>query len=169
MKPYLLPLSTLHAAAPGALDAVFGPDGDFEGAPDWIGQVWCWSPAWGPESHAATFRPVFSVYPHAVGHENYSGSTRFEHAAFDLRVTSVADRLRRLCECALGGALYEMGEFGGTTLRCGDEILACWAADGSPTSPIDSEPVRFPAIGRDWLGPLVLALAPQIATLARPS
>jgi hypothetical protein len=152
MASYLLPPSTLHAAAPGVLDVVFGPDGDFEGAPRWTGPVWTgerYAPAQAQHGRIGTLK-----------------GAELPSAALDLRVTSVADRLRRLCERALGGALYEMDEFGGTTLRAGDELLACWAADGSPTSPIGSEPVRFPAIGSDWLGPLVLALAPQIGALA---
>ena len=97
MAAYLLRLSTLHLAAPGVLDIVFGPDGDFEGAPDWIGQVLSWSPAYGPESRAATYQPVSLVYPEAVSHGDYSGRTRFEHAALDLRMPSTHARLMRLC------------------------------------------------------------------------
>ena len=40
MPEYLLPLSVLHAAAPGVLDIIFGRDGDHENAPHWEGQLW---------------------------------------------------------------------------------------------------------------------------------
>jgi hypothetical protein len=97
MAAYLLRLSTLHLAAPGVLDVIFGPDGDFDGAPDWIGHVWAWSPAWGPESRAACFRPVTCVYPETISHGTGGGITRFEHAALDLRMPSTYARLTRLC------------------------------------------------------------------------
>ena len=37
------------------------------------------------------------VYPEAVSHGDYSGRTRFEHAALDLRMPSTHARLMRLC------------------------------------------------------------------------
>lgn len=39
MAAYLLRLSTLHLAAPGVLDVIFGKDGDHENAPYWTGPV----------------------------------------------------------------------------------------------------------------------------------
>ncbi len=39
MSGHLLSLADLHVAAPGVLDVVFGPDGDFEGAPRFTGPV----------------------------------------------------------------------------------------------------------------------------------
>ena len=164
MAAYLLRLSTLNLAAPGVLDVIFGPDGDFDGAPSWAGPM---------TSLADPSRRSWLVWRGALhvsvatadGHWSSTVEQWRERWALDLRITSVADRLRRLCERALGGALYEMDEFGGTKLTCGDEILACWASDGTPTSPLGAEEVRFPAIGGDWLGPLVITLAPKIAAL----
>ena len=76
---YLLHPSTLHAAAPGVLDVIFGPDGDFEGAPEWTPPMWseklqCW------------------------GHPRVGAAMWFvDEGALDLRIHSVYARLLRLC------------------------------------------------------------------------
>jgi hypothetical protein len=182
MASYLLPLSTLHAAAPGVLDVVFGPDGDFEGAPDWIGQVWAWSPAWGPESRAACFRPVTCVYPETVSHGMGGGITRFEHAALDLRVPSIAARLAGLCARALGcpadaAFMADTGtpEQGFVAFRAEWALISGrrWIWNRGTGAELSERPagVFLPprCDAASGLAALTLALAPRIVKLVRPS
>lgn len=102
MTKYMLPLSDLHAAAPGVLDVVFGPDGDFEGSPLWLGPI----QAAGrtrylcPFPWSATHLAASAVGPDWVAVAiNGSIGERWEHAgvALDLRVASVASRIAGLC------------------------------------------------------------------------
>ena len=90
MTAHLPSLSALHAAAPGVLGVIFGPDGDFEGAPNFVG----------PLLDTVERRPAYQyvmVTPGLV----YDWAT-MTHYALDLRVPSVAARLAGLCARALG-------------------------------------------------------------------
>lgn len=56
---HLLPLPTLHAAAPGVLEVVGGLDGDFDTAPIfhpplWDGRRWLWDYDWS-DAHERAF------------------------------------------------------------------------------------------------------------------
>ena len=78
MTAHLPSLSALHAAAPGVLGVIFGPDGDFEGAPNFVG----------PLLDTVERRPAYQyvmVTPGLV----YDWAT-MTHYALDLRVPSVA-------------------------------------------------------------------------------
>jgi hypothetical protein len=88
----LLPLSALHTAAPGVLDQVFGPDGDFEGAPPFTGPVVLFVGR-GKERWAHVTQ---GSNPHAM-YVVESGSEFISEMALDLRVHSVYARLLRLC------------------------------------------------------------------------
>lgn len=143
---HLLSLADLHAAAPGVLDVVFGPDGDFEGAPQWGG------PVWGAE-HLGDFGP--SWYDVSVeGAQLWAlskdpsdpGMTTIPDGALDLRVSTVAARLAGLCARAMGddASMYNLG-----TVHCG--FLAAQYG-------MDVESARR-------LAALTLALAPRIAAL----
>lgn len=103
MTPHLLPLSALHAAAPGVLDVVFRPDGDFKGAPPWAGPM---------TSLADTARHGWLVWRGALhvsvatadGHWSSTVEQWRERWALDLRIPTVAARLAGLCARAMGGA-----------------------------------------------------------------
>ena len=147
---YLLHLSSLHSAAPGALDVIFGPDGDFEGAPRWKPPLW--DGAWA----------------HHLG----SVPDPIDDLALDLRVPTVAARLAGLCAKALG----ESGEgwrivYAGMTwmLTDGQAPMFCWDVLGHPrlnTPPHLPIVVGCPfASSAHFLAALTLALAPQIAVL----
>lgn len=92
MSSHLLSLAALHAAAPGVLDVIFGPDGDFEGAPFFVGPVrdvarygaggWHWVRSVG--GGFLVFIEVAAIQP-------------IDDYALDLRVPSVAARLAGLC------------------------------------------------------------------------
>ena len=98
---HLLPLSALHAAAPGVLDVVFRPDGDFKGAPPWAGPM---------TSLADTARHGWLVWRGALhvsvatadGHWSSTVEQWRERWALDLRIPTVAARLAGLCARALG-------------------------------------------------------------------
>lgn len=96
---HLLSLSALHAAAPGVLDIVFGPDGDFEGAPQWRPPLFGQYP---PRSSEGMWgRGYFTGYYLEDGQVLYSssnyGDVSVMSAALDCRVPSVAARLAGLC------------------------------------------------------------------------
>ena len=93
MAAHLLRLSTLHLAAPGVLDVVFGKDGDHGDAPYWTG-------------------PVLDVHP--CGHRGFFHVTKIlsgrfadvleiapmmdlHDLALDCRVFGIRARLMRLC------------------------------------------------------------------------
>ena len=178
MTSHLLPLSTLHGAAPGVLDVVFGPDGDFEGAPEWrcplqstIGVVY----------HVEWYREEDTIW--CRGERN--ALVAYGNMALDLRVPSVAARLAGLCARALddeavGQAwVTEAGEIHKDfwVLRYCDKdgyAASCaWRKDtGRPDrrslSPCPTSAPIVPAGLPDvasFLAALTLALAPKIAAL----
>lgn len=158
---HLLNAYELHAIAPGILRVVHGPDGTHRGAPLWRGPLY--GPAYG-------YTPGWWYFDGFDDNGDflllgYAGAA-LDMLSYDLHVESVQARFVRLCERAMGtGSLFEQDEFGGACLRCGDEVIARWGRDGQPVQTHPFGPVRFPHIGRDWLGPLVLALAPKIVAL----
>lgn len=183
---HLLPLGTLHDAAPGVLDVVFGPDGDFDGAPMWrgpiAGEVYRTRGHW--TLHFLTDRGAV-LYRDASGY-----AVPHADAALDLRIPSVQHRLSALCALALGidgdtpsALTWRTGRrrfLSGWLLQrpLGRDQwrprVAAWDADGialppdgtrairPPDVPVDPMAVREP---HEFLGRLTLALAPQIATL----
>lgn len=103
---HLLSLADLHAAAPGVLDVVFGPDGGFDGAPMWRPMVTVAPDARFPEM--LDVRRIKQVDYVADGRiyvtmvDNLSGTSPYTWAGLnavwlDLRVPSVAVRLLGLC------------------------------------------------------------------------
>lgn len=180
MITHLLPLADLHAAAPGILDVVFGPDGDFEGAPLWVPAGWeihplLTDPAWKPVSKGDSL--VHLWLP------GYGWAFRpFDELALDLRQTTTATRLAGLCARALGAHVGD-----GWTLACevhpgvlyrlvgvlttGRPIVAgAWLSTGRSfraESKIGDD-VKNPPNAPDpaaFLAALVLTLAPRIAAL----
>lgn len=164
MTSHLLHLSTLHTAAPGILDVVFGPDGDFEGAPRWMGPVMLSNGMSG----------VRYVYRNPVD-PLIVDLPASRDGALDLRVRTVAARLAGLCARALGGT----GEgwrvvYVGMTwvLTDGLSQMFCWDALGRRREntpphlpPVEGRPFTSAA---HFLAALTLALAPQIARLTQP-
>ena len=93
MPSYLLPLATLHAAAPGILDVVFGPDGDFEGAPPFMGPVLI-----GSQYRCTMFRArVDDDGEILIGTTNFCGLMFADKVMLDLRIPTIAARLAGLC------------------------------------------------------------------------
>ena len=166
---HVLNASDLHTLAPGIIKVIHGPDGDFEGAPPWTGPVW-WNFCGGRWAQIDSFDAADETFHLLDDPREWSSQPCCElgDLRYDLRVPSVQNRFKRLCELALGGpnvTLFEMDEWGGACLRCGDEVIARWTQEGQPAEAHPFGPVRFPSIGRDWLKPLVMALAGEIATL----
>ena len=172
MDSHLLSLFTLHGAAPGVLDVVFGPDGDFEGAPSWTG------PAFTPHRpENIAWWPVLSTDPNGsvwteTADQVDPGVFRIRDAALDLRIPSVAARLAGLCARALG--MTSDGwriEYVGMTWLLTDGLcqFLAWDVLGKPR---EGTPAHLPLIlGRPFMSPahflaaLTLALAPKIAVL----
>lgn len=159
MSAHLLTLADLHAAAPGVLDVVFGPDGDFEGAPRWAGPMtsnadlsrYGWL-VWGGFFHV-------SIATHD-GHWQYNVIDWRAKWALDLRIPSVAARLAGLCARAL--------------VR--DEVARCAGREiPASTSTQESVALLQYVLNVPWvqltpdqlrrLASLTLALAPRIAAL----
>lgn len=90
---HLLPLSNLHAAAPGVLDIVFGPDGDFEGAPYWVGPV----SDIDPSGVGGIYHVAAVLSGGSVATIEGAGNLPLYSVALDLRIPSVAARLAGLC------------------------------------------------------------------------
>ena len=142
MTSHLLSLSTLHAAAPGVLDVVFGPDGDFQGASEWRCPIW--DSENGPDGD---WMGISRYARHPIADQFDPLDTMF----FDLRISSVAARLAGLCNRAM--LLGEM------------EI-------DDATADVFSRAMWGTARGWGWrdghaafLASLTLALAPRIAAL----
>lgn len=134
---HLLPLSDLHAAAPGVLSVVFGPDGDFDGAPEWRPPLYMMVGGRFVSDWLRTDDVIWlPVPPH--------GRVAHGQVALDLRVPSVAARLVGLC------------------VRASDPkhpvpfSLDALAAVGSG---------QIPPRLAEHLASMTLALAPQIAAL----
>jgi len=153
---HLLSLSSLHAAAPGVLDVIFGPDGDFEGAPMWGGPVFglnrnCW---WTVAGWTSTDDKIGGALLTDAGgtwppdHE----SMPLSWVALDLRVPSVAARLAGLCiAAARPDHIDAMIWYTARALHdaCSRDD---WATSDGPAS----------------LAALTLTLAPRIAALGGP-
>ena len=177
---HLLPLSALHAAAPGVLDVVFGPDGTFEGAPAFSPPLWTgiwsdrledpicqWGWCWG------------EVYMSEDGLALFDDHRQVEDAYLDCRIPSVAARLAGLCARALGATsgdgwmihLYPKVDypFGGYIgLRRHDSCIT-FNRDGILLRERGvSVPVAAMATKELFLASLTLALAPKIAALGGP-
>lgn len=89
--PHMLNARTLHDLAPGILNVVHGPDGDFEGAPMWRGPLY--GPAYGYTPrwwYVEGFEDGDFVTADGVTAGTYM-------LDYDCRVLSVAARLLRLC------------------------------------------------------------------------
>jgi hypothetical protein len=174
MIPGLLQLLALHEAGPGCLDVVFGPDGDFQGAPLWRGPVrltdgryvsmdWLLSQPWD--------LPIM-----------------YRMAALDPRVSGVAAKLAELCAKAMKlrgcnqrgvwtmslhriAELPEPARHGVALKGIGllDPIEVIWDGEGRPVGH-DGPALSYAVTGsrEAALSALTLALAPKIAKL-RPS
>lgn len=167
MRNYLLPLSILHAAAPGILNVIFGPDGDFARAPRWDGPV-----VRGGDSY-------FS-YRWWTGR----GGNPFD-VALDLRVPAVFARVAGVCARALGftdPAVWSIQDEGGgvyalygvlrrprysfeavVVLRWDNGRAMGHGTGGASTHP-DIGGGPFESL-EHFLASLILTLAPRIAAL----
>lgn len=98
MTTHLLSLADLHSAAPGVLDVVFGPDGDFEGRPPFV----CFLRIDGEADD------LWGI-SHVLDCGMWVGCWRVGDHALDLRIPSIAARLAGLCVRALGtsNAFYD--------------------------------------------------------------
>ncbi len=180
MTDYLLPLASLHAAAPGVLDVVFGPDGAFEGAPRFTGPIW--HPRWGRYltawrvTHDRDGEPRVWVRSLDVGAEPDDDAVTFY--ALDLRIPSIASRLAGLCARAvLPDDPKFVGGPGVRRMRGGLWVLywrdadglgkdASWTPDGRRGHIYDSDVAGSPfASPEHFLAALTLTLAPRIAAL----
>lgn len=139
MTSHLLPLSTIAATLP----VLFGPDGDFPGAPRFRCALWaagCWAES-GPDGVYVQARRVLrdravvsDPLIYGVGDRGYTSSQVF----IDLRIPSVAARVAGLCARALGAHWAE-----GWTVRQYENGLALESsgmrpdANGRPTLHFD--------------------------------
>lgn len=177
--PHLLSLADLHAAAPGVLDVVFGPDGDFEGAPRFTGPVW--SARWGryytmwDVSHDLDGEPRCWVRSLDIAEEPWDD--RHGSYVFDLRIPTVAARLAGLCARALrprigGTTPWNIEESdGGVWILCPARrhgLMWFWESNGMGCA--DAPTVRLPddCDREGFLRALSLTLAPRIAALRKP-
>lgn len=177
MNSYLLTLAALHAAAPGAIDVVFGPDGDFEGAPRFTGPVLGRIRGELPMGyhHVCT-----SYEPDQIGVMRNDGTRKLCDApALDLRIPSVAARLAGLCARALGApppvVAYVVAtgvpEHGFLVLRAEWLLIGerrwCWNRDTGADLSMHPTGIRLPprCDAASALAALTFALAPRIAAL----
>lgn len=178
MKPYLLPLSTLHAAAPGVLDVVFGPDGASSEAPHWCPPLW--TGTWDREDVRWGWR--WDVIHDGERLMVPDEDCIIEDAALDLRVPSVAARLAGLCARALGcpadaAFMVDTGtpEQGFVAFRAEWALISGrrWIWNRGTGTELSERPAGVCLPPRcdaaSGLAALTLALAPRIATLARSS
>ena len=170
---HLLSLAALHAAAPGVLDVVFGPDGDFEGAPCTVLQVF--------DEARNEYMP--RTWPDIE--QMIDGGGIPLRYALDCRVPSIAARLAGLCARARGvrvgdgwslvcevhpGVLYRLVG----VLTTGRSVTAgAWLSTGRRfhTDAKIGDDVKHPPHGSDpaaFLATLTLERAPQIAGLRTP-
>ena len=150
---HILPLSTLHSAAPGVLDVLFGRDGEFEGAPNWTGPIL-----------------IGGRYIHVQAHRGQVGTLKGkvidrDACHLDLRIPSVAARVAGLCARALGypahSAWVEARE-DGCALHLGDVDRPFRSGRVVDLSALGLAPASDPAV---FLSALFLQLAPRIAAL----
>ena len=149
MTSHLLSLSVLHTTAPGVLDVVFGPDGDFEGAPRWTCPIATDPDRWRLDPSPAGRR--WSIVGMVAGARTWP-----DDAALDLRIPSVAARLAGLCARALhhDGPVYcyQSADDGWWYLMPKDDNGALYWIEGAASE-------------ANFLAALTLALAPKIAAL----
>ena len=136
MSKHLLSLADLNAAAPGVLDVVFGPDGDFTNAPRWQ------PPIWDGYIHA-----LFDCFEgdRGVGLLGLQYEVPYERAALDLRIPTVAARLLALLRRLNVQSRSTRAAIRASTNR---HLSGTWTESDAAD-----------------LGVVVLALAPQIAAI----
>lgn len=157
---HLLAPSALDAAAPGVLSVVFGPDGDFDGAPNWRGPLVSLdyatnrvydSGVWLDVIQGGRARIIRAELPtdvgRALGALNSGGWRPLSRLAFDTRVPSVAARL--------AGLLLRVAVIAKDEALLRDARVVLVACAGGPWS--EAQAARFAA--------LILLYAPQIAAL----
>ena len=145
MTSHILSLTALHAAAPGVLDVVFGPDGDFEGAPRWTSPIWGSVTRWG-EERPPSFVTRWTRNGADFVTPEWDGNAGVRAPSLDLRIPTVAARLAGLCERAADSETYR-----------NNTALLISAFRASAGAWFDDEAARLAA--------LTLALAPRIAAL----
>jgi len=148
MNSYLLSPAALHAAAPGVLDVVFGPDGDFEGAPYWTGPV----VEIDPTGNGGVYHVAALLSGEFVAPIEPAPMMAFYAVALDLRVPSVAARLAGLL-LAAGFSTHDAQD----ALLMEDALLSAVA----PQKWTEQQAARLAA----W----VLAGAAKIAAFRRPA
>lgn len=164
MPNYLLSLTETHSAGPGSLDVIFGPDGDFEGAPRWTGPVW--------------YNGFWVHLPPNLPAEHLLGF-------LDCRTPSVEARLLELCSEVIWpgqiitgarASLYQHGQWINLTIphagiktswfTSGQWLGGDWLTPVDVRDALSSEPpegqIFTPA---SLLARVTLSLAPQIAKL----
>ena len=183
MNGHLLRLTAPKiVAAPGFLDAVFGPDGNFEGAPPWTGPIVLFVGK-GRKQWAYVLASPSPICGSMYVRER--GSEFLSEMGLDLHVPSVAARLAGLCARALDveatGQAWatETGEIQKDywALRyCDQDGYAASCAWMKTTGKPDRRslspcPVGAPTLPANlpdvpaFLAALTLALAPKIAAL----
>lgn len=155
---HLLSLPAMHRDGPGSLDVVFGPDGDFEGAPRWDPPVFWLNQyiRWGWLRSQASFEHL--ILP---------------DLALDLRIPSVAARLAGLCARALGQSQPRgWGVEDANPEWCFQSVWGTraynWRLNGAPYGaglPVLPKGLLTPEA---FLASLTLSLAPRIAALGGP-
>ena len=158
MPDYLLPLSVLHAAAPGILDLIFGRDGEHDDAPHWEGQLWHF--------------PLESY--RTVSARRWTPDGLMLDLAFDLRLPSTAARIATICAQSLYhrpervmGACVKRERHGSWSLLWRDADGygkdAMWTADGKRCHVFDPDLSGAPfASPEAFLLALIMAYAPRI-------
>lgn len=98
MPEYLLPLSVLHAAAPGILNVVFGKDGIRDDAPLWHPPIWGTVAGSDPAFYTMSSLHIDSEGPKVcAANIDRTFSPMMRDGALDLTIPSIACRLAGLC------------------------------------------------------------------------
>lgn len=98
MPKYLLPLSVLHAAAPGVLSVVFGKDGTRDDAPLWRAPIWGTVAGSDPGFYTMSSLHIDSEGPKVcAANIDRAFSPMMRDGALDLTIPSIACRLAGLC------------------------------------------------------------------------
>ena len=103
MPEYLLPLSVLHAAAPGILNVVFGQDGIRDDAPLWRAPIWGTVAGSDPAFYTMSSLHIDSEGPKVcAANIDRAFSPMMRDGALDPTIPSIACRLAGLCLRAAG-------------------------------------------------------------------
>jgi hypothetical protein len=103
MPEHLLPLSALHAAAPGVLSVVFGKDGTRDDAPLWRAPIWGTVAGSDPGFYTMSSLHIDSEGPKVcAANIDRAFSPMMRDGALDLTIPSIACRLAGLCLRATG-------------------------------------------------------------------